>query len=165
MILTLHSVPGGQSPLFTADPDGTAQLWHSESYQERTVALWKAIADRYKDRQIIAGYDLLNEPAPPDANDLITLYKRIITAIRSVDQHHMVIIEGVDYAKDFSLFTEPLSDNQAYSFHMYTWFGDQRQEKLAEYRQVSEAHNIPMWNGEFGENNTEMLMTTIDLFE
>lgn len=164
VVLTLHATPGGQSRLFTADPDPSL-LWSSEKLQTRTAALWQAIAQRYKDREIIAGYDLLNEPAPPENQDLLALYQLIIAAIRSVDPHHMVILEGADLAHDFSLFEGPLSHNQAYSFHMYTWVGDKRTEQLADYNTIAEAHQVPMWNGEFGENEYEMLSSTIGLFE
>ena len=64
VILDLHSAPGGRSELFTADPDRQALLWNSEANQDLTVSLWQTIAARYRDRTVVAGYDLLNEPAP-----------------------------------------------------------------------------------------------------
>ena len=36
-------------------------------------------------------------------------------------------------------FTHPLSDNEAYSFHMYTWFGDWRRDELEKYRAMAES--------------------------
>ena len=165
VVLTLHAAPGGQSAMFTADPQGPERLWASEAYQARTVALWKAIAERYRDRAIIAGYDLLNEPVPPAADDLIALYADLIAAIRSVDPNHLIIVEGAGYARDFSIFAGPLTHNQAYSFHMYTWFGDNRKDELEKYREVSSRHNLPMWNGEFGENSYERLESTVALFQ
>ena len=101
VVLDLHSAPGGQSDIFVADPD-EKKLWQSEENEERTVALWRAIAARYKDEKIVAGYDLLNEPGFPNPAELIELYLRIITAIREVDPYHMVIIEGNNLTTDFS---------------------------------------------------------------
>ena len=107
----LHAAPGGQSPWFTADPE-VVKLWESEENQARTIAIWRAFAARYKDRKIIAGYDLLNEPDFPHREVHIDLYIRIIEAIREVDPYHMIILEGNKLAKDFSIFSQPLSSNQ-----------------------------------------------------
>jgi len=162
-ILDLHSAPGGQAPYFMADP-GPTSLWVSESAQARTVALWRAIAERYRDRAGVGAYDLLNEPAPPTGEALFSLYRRIAAAIREVDRNHLVIVEGASFASDFSMFTSPVTFNQAYSFHQYVWLGDSRQEELDRYRAVSEAHGIPMWNGEFGVNSVESIASSRALY-
>ena len=47
IIIDMHGAPGGQSRLFTADPDGGARLWTSGDHQERTVELWQILAERY----------------------------------------------------------------------------------------------------------------------
>lgn len=84
-ILDLHAAPGGQASLFTADAD-VIDLWSSEKNQNRTVQLWKAIASRYKNKSIIAGYDLLNEPDIKNNKILIDFYKILIENIRTVDK-------------------------------------------------------------------------------
>ena len=130
VVLDLHAVPGGQSRLGMADPADTGHLvWASEENQAKTLEIWKAIAARYHNRQIIAGYDLINEPAPPAGKDLVRLYQRIIRAIR-VDPNHLIIVEGGKFASDFSMFDKPLCENQAFSLHMYTWFGDDRKKEV-----------------------------------
>lgn len=162
-VLDLHSAPGGQSWFYMEDPDGDS-LWDSAENQDRTVALWKAIAERYADHRAVAGYDLLNEPRPPSGEKLFALYKRIAAAIREVDPRHLIIVEGSSSSSDFSLFTSPVTSNQAYSFHMYTWFADPRREEIAKYRAVSQEHGIPMWNGEFGEESLELETSTAALY-
>jgi endoglucanase len=164
VVLDLHSAPGGQAKIFTADSDGGKLLWDSPENQSRTLALWKSIAEHYKDRRIVAGYDILNEPAPESGSQLADMDRKIVAAIREVDPAHMVIVEGSKYASDFSMFPELLSANQAYSFHMYTRKQDDRSEKLAEYSRISKTQNVPMWCGEFGENNYEMIDSTVALF-
>ena len=161
VVLDFHSVPGGQSPYFIADPDsGGKILWDVESNKLRTIALWKAVAGRYKDRTIIAGYDLLNEPAPPAGDSLVNLYKRIIQAIRTVDPNHMMIVEGGNSAYDFSMFTLPLMDNNmTYSFHFYNWFGANEQIEMNKFKTFIEANDVPMWCGEWGENSYGKLDT------
>lgn len=123
-VLDFHSVPGGQSSLFVADPD-KKKVWDSEEKMKRTVALWKEIALRYRDRKFVAGYDLINEPSPPNGKALVNAYIRIIKAIREVDTHNMIILEVGDIASnDFSMFEKPLDSNQVFSFHTYNLFSN-----------------------------------------
>jgi hypothetical protein len=165
VVLDFHAVPGGQSKLGMADPgDGRNLVWASEENQKKTVAVWKTIATRYRNRQIIAGYDPINEPAPPSGEALVSMYRRIIQAIRAADPDHLIFLEGSKFSTDFSMFEKPLCGNQAFSFHMYTWFGDDRKKKLMEYRSLAQRHNTPLWVGEFGENTHEMIHSTVEMY-
>ena len=165
VVLDLHSVPGGQSKLFVADPDGGPTLWESQAKRAQTAALWRKIAGRYKDRKAVAGYDLLNEPDPPNGEALTGIYKELIGAIREVDPNHMVILEGASFARDFSMFQGPLDSNQAYSFHLYNWFGDDRQKWLDKIGAIARRHGVPLWCGEWGENTYAMVKSTREMFE
>jgi endoglucanase len=166
VILDLHSVPGGQSRLSPSDPERPEEIiWKSEEHKLRTIAMWQAIANRYKDRKTVAGYDLINEPLPPKGSDLLDLEQRIVVAIRQVDRNHMVIVEGDKFSSDFSMFAKPLSGNQMYGFHMYNWFGDDRKKKLAGFKNLSNEQNVPLWVGEFGENTYEMIATTVAMYD
>ena len=163
-VLDLHSAPGGQSNSFTADPDFWITLWNGTINQERTARLWKAIADRYKNRGIIAGYDLLNEPNTSNDAEMLDMYQRIIDSIRVVDTNHLLFIEGNSFATDFSMFTAPLDPNMAYEFHFYTWFFSSTiPQNLAVYTNLSNTSNVPIWCGEWGENDDAELELTKDL--
>lgn len=165
-ILDLHAVPGGQSRLTPSDPSTKDQLiWNSPENQARTVAMWLAIASRYHDRKIVAGYDLINEPLPPNGAILNDLERRIAAAIRSVDPDHMLIVEGGKFSSDFSMFPAPISGNQSYGFHMYTWFGDNRRQKFDQMIALTDAQQVPLWAGEFGENTYAMIDSTVAMFE
>ena len=165
-ILDLHSAPGGQSNFFTADPDLFINLWNGAINQERTRRLWKAIADRYKNRGIIAGYDLLNEPNVTSDLDLLNMYSGIIDSIRAVDNNHMLIIEGNDFAIDFSMFTSLPDPNMCFEFHFYTWFfSNNIAAKLNEFTAISDDLNVPIWCGEWGENDWLELDTTLTLLK
>ena len=63
LILDLHAAPGGQGndrPI--ADIDTLKpRLWESEANQQKTIALWKQLAERYAGEEWIGGYDLINE--------------------------------------------------------------------------------------------------------
>ena len=165
-VIDLHAAPGGQTRLFTADPGGTElSLWQSPEYQRQTVAIWRGLARRYKDRTCIAGYDLINEPSPAHSRSLLELCQQLVAAVRAEDQQHTIFIEGGVLATDFSMFEKPLDANLAYSFHIYTWFGDNRRQRLRSYEALARQQNVPLWAGEFGENTYEMIGSTTALFE
>jgi endoglucanase len=164
VVLDLHAAPGGQSRYFVADPDDK-RLWDDPSARDRTVALWRALAARYRGRTVVAGYDLLNEPAPPNGAALTDVYARIIAAIREVDPDHLIVLEGGDAARDFSMFTAPLDPNQIFSFHIYTWFGNDAAKRVARYAAFARATGVPMWCGEFGENTVDAVREQVALFD
>ena len=163
VVLSMHSAPGGQSGLFTADPDWPLNLWSSTVNQQRTTELWKAIANRYKNRGIIAGYDLLNEPDAPSDSALLKMYNDIIDSVRTVDVNHMLFIQGKQYASDFSLFTSLPDTNMSFCFHFYTWFipNSSIPIYLNNYGNLSQTMNVPVWCGEWGENIYSTLDTTL----
>lgn len=91
LVLTMHSPVGGPQ----SRGSGNA-LWEDEKNQARFVALWRAISERYRAEPTIAGYGLLNEPAPPKSTEQWRdLANRTIAEIREVDQHHMIFVGRV----------------------------------------------------------------------
>ena len=80
-------------------------IWYSAKARQRTVALWRAIAERYHDRTIVAGYDLINEPLPPIGKEgmLDELTEQIAAAIREVDPYHLIVVEGGRFSSGFSM--------------------------------------------------------------
>jgi aryl-phospho-beta-D-glucosidase BglC (GH1 family) len=164
VILDFHSVPGGQGA-FVSDPD-FINVWHSKEHQQRTIDIWKAIASRYKDRKIIAGYDLINEPDAPTGKILVELHKRIISEIRKVDKLHMIILEGGNFSSDFSMYDKPLDANQVYGFHSYNFFTDETDIKsLEKLSEIAKKQNIPIWNGEFGAHKLSWIENQLKLYE
>ena len=167
VILDLHAAPGGQgrnTDISDYDPDKPS-LWESEQNKSKTVALWKKIAERYKDNEWIGGYDLLNEPnwELPGGVDLKDLYVRITNAIREVDDKHIIIIEGNDYANNFTGLTPPWDDNLVYSFHKY--WNSTNADDLNWILPMREQHNVPLWMGESGENSNTWYTDAVTLFE
>ncbi len=165
-VLDLHSAPGGQSTSFTADPDFIINLWNGSINQTRTKRLWKAIANRYQNRGIIAAYDLLNEPNVTSDADMLTMYHDIIDSVRSVDNNHMLSIEGNNYAQNFSMFTSLPDPNMNFQFHMYSWFYNNADSIAAHINyntNISNSLNVPIWCGEWGENDYAHLDTTLTI--
>jgi endoglucanase len=157
VILDMHAAPGGQTGDNIDNSWGYPYIFENEQAQNTTIALWRKIADRYKDETIIIGYDLLNEPIPhymenkEELNELLEpLYKIITSAIREVDQNHIIIVGGAQWDTNFKVFGEPFDSKLAYTFHKY-WMPPV-QEQIQEYIDFSKKYNVPVWLGESGEN-------------
>ena len=111
--------PGAQNKDWHADSDGTVLFWNNKSYQERVCALWEFLADRYKDEETIAGYDLLNESVTDNAKLLNRFYKTLIKRIRKIDHNHVLFVEANNWATDIDCLEEFDDDNHALSIHSY----------------------------------------------
>lgn len=113
VILDMHVVPPEDDIL-------QGRLWDDPAAQQRFLDLWTAIASRYADRAIVAGYDLYNEPAPPEASQWWDLARRAASAIRAVDANHILFVENpLTGDGAFQLLDDP---NVVYSFHDYNPF-------------------------------------------
>ncbi len=161
VILDMHCAPAGQTGTNIDDSWGYPWLFESPRDQELTVNIWKRMAARYKDDPTVLGYDLLNEPIPPfpglaKYNDsLEPLYRRIAQSIRAVDSHHVIILEGAQWASNFGVFGPPQDKNTLYSFHKY-WTAP-TQDVIQPYLGFRERYNVPVWLGESGENTDEWI--------
>jgi aryl-phospho-beta-D-glucosidase BglC (GH1 family) len=167
VILDLHAAPGGQGNdqgISDRDEDKPS-LWDSEANQDKTVALWGRLAERYKDEPTVGAYDLINEVnySLPGGTALRNLYGRITTAIRAVDQEHLIFIEGNWFANDFTGLTPPWDNNMAYSPHKYWSVNDQA--SIQWVIDLREAHNVPIYFGETGENSNVWFQTATKLFD
>jgi endoglucanase len=167
LILDLHAAPGGQgsdAPISDYDP-AKPSLWESAENRAKTAALWRRLAERYADEPWIGGYDLINEPNwdLPGNAALKQLYLDITAAIRQVDENHILFIEGNWFANDFTGLTPPWDDNMVYSFHKYHTYNDQN--AIQWMLSIRDAHNIPIWCGEAGENSNAWYRDAIRLFE
>jgi len=167
LILDMHCAPGGQNKDNISDSDGIeARLWTNPANQDRTVEIWRKIAERYATEEWIGWYDLLNEPVMPSGytnSNLRTLYIRISRAIREVDTNHIIFIEGNWYATDFKLLTPPFDVNLVYSFHKY--WNKNTQAAIQNYLNVRNQTNCPLWLGESGENSNTWFYDCVQLME
>jgi endonuclease/exonuclease/phosphatase family metal-dependent hydrolase len=165
-ILDLHAAPGGQNSGDISDYNpAEPSLWESAANREKTVRLWKKFAERYANEPTVGAYDLINETNWPIPGNglLLQLMKDLTTAIREVDNNHLLFIEGNGYANDFTNLTPPWDANMAYSFHKYWSYNDQG--SLNFVTSIRDAHNIPIWLGEFGENSNQWVYEATRLFE
>ena len=168
IILEMHAAPGGQTGANIDDSaNNFPELFTNDTYQEWFVDLWVEFAKRYRDEPIIIAYDLLNEPLPNEFNiyfdRLEPLYKRTVAAIRQVDEHHMITLEGAHWSTDFSIFGPPFDDNVFYQFHKYWSLPDTK--SIQQYIAFRNAHDVPLFLGESGENDLDWYWAAYDLFE
>lgn len=172
VILDLHAAPGGQNSGDISDyVAGQSSLWEdaagstytSAQNRTQTIALWKEFARRYANEETVGGYDLINETNWTITNNtlLLNLMKDITTAIRSVDNNHILFIEGNSYANDYSGLTPKWDNNMAYSFHKY--WNDVTDGSLDFIFRIRDEQNVPIWLGEFGENSNHWNRETVEL--
>ncbi|KAK1996511.1 glucan 1,3-beta-glucosidase [Colletotrichum falcatum] len=166
VILDLHAVPGGQNQDWHCDSGiSRALFWEFKDFQDRAIQLWEALARHYAGNKVVAGYNPLNEPADPEHTRLIAWYERVERAIRAVDPHHMLFLDGNTYAMDFSAFSpERTLPNSVYSCHDYSMMGfplpeqyegteeQKRRLRRSLLRKVEfmQRAGVPIWNGEWG---------------
>lgn len=76
---------------FWADRPGPGEI----GLQQRYAAAWRYVAARFAPDPWVLGYDLINEPWSAKGSDaqLGAFYRRVISAIRSVDRRHLIFYE------------------------------------------------------------------------
>ena len=169
VILDMHCAPGGQTGDNIDDSFGYPYLFLDRESQELTINIWKRIADRYNDKTIIAGYDLLNEPIAHyfDIENLNPklepFFKELVSEIRKVDTNHVVFIGGAQWNSNFDVFGPPFDSKSVYTFHKY--WTEPTIDVMQSYIDYSNKYNIPIWMGESGENTNEWITTFRNVLE
>ena len=168
LILDMHACPGGQSSGDICDYDSSKpSLWESEANRTKLAALWRKIAERYKDQKSVAAYDLINETKWTLANSnklLWDTFKAIIKAIREVDTNHVVILEGNSYSNDYTGFPSIKMDaKMVLQFHRYGVYNTKSQVQYM--ADMSSKYNCPVYIGEFGENSNSWTAGCVNLYE
>ncbi len=156
-VLDMHAAPGGACGCCGDSlSNNFAQLFYDDESWERAITLWEEIARRYGERWIVAGYDLLNEPASlPEEWCAIPLlskfYDDCIARIRKIDGKHMIILEGSNFARGNQIFDhdfDPEGHNWCMEVHIYG--ASPEVKELYPYLVKSYEYQIPVWIGECG---------------
>ena len=133
VILDMHGCPGGQGGDHSTGKVGRNYLYFEEKYQDIMENLWSKIAGRYKFGNIIASYDIMNEPlnnaatthgvkssyavSPwvDTANDpRIPLYDKMVKALRKSDPYHNITLEAI-----WRMYKLPNPSNYGWTNMMY----------------------------------------------
>ncbi len=124
LILDMHTPQGGYQSY-----GYSGYFWQSTqtavNNRNRFMALWKKIAERYKNEPVIAGFDLINEPLLPTVTGQSTSFlytnfiNQTIDSIRTVDTNHLIIVEQA--FKNGGSYNHALlsDDNIMYDSHFY----------------------------------------------
>lgn len=133
VVIDPHTTPGTERRTTILPSD---DLWRDMQYHELLERLWERIAKQYHNRNdVIAGYDLLNEPAakvlpfPSGAADYNSLVRKLAGTIRKYDATTPIIIEPpigktnfgnrINRLEGLTYLTPLQIPNIIYSPHMY----------------------------------------------
>lgn len=207
-ILDMHSVQGAQNTDWHSDnPTRHGLFWKHPHFQVRFIELWKKIAIRFSDKPCVAGFNVMNEPVTPADRGryssehpepvferLNSIYRRVVEAIREVNQNHIIFLEGDLFSNRFEGLDEPFAENLVYSIHNYIpptfhpgeypgVFMNSKWNREAVVKDIVESegfkfarkHGVPLWVGEFGADlngpeeerphRIKALKDQIDVFE
>ena len=145
LVITPLSLPGMRWKQNNGDVfDG--RIWQDKRYWRQSAAFWRDLARVLKDHPAVAGYNLVNEPAPEkgtavaedaaigelaawhasikgSARDLPAFYGELIAAIREVDSKTPIMVDGSWYASahgGLAYWPQKLADERVlYAFHLY----------------------------------------------
>lgn len=141
---------------------------YAATTQKQIQDYWNIISLRYRDNDVVAFYDIFNEPVNLDNQDTVAresdwlLWKDsaedIIEVIRTNDPDKPIIVSGLRWAHDISHAEKhPISDdNIVYGVHPYPWiFGQRPPEETWE----GVMKNHPVMATEFGHGNPQSVRT------
>ena len=171
VLLDFHGAVGGQSPWDHTGELSRGEFFKTPAFQKRTAALWRAIAQRYKDEPTVFGYDLLNEPfSAKGLKEWTAAHDLIYDAIREVDPDTIIVMED-GYKLEFDewmhtgFFPKPDElgwENVVYSFHFYSGadplFTDEKgladhAKRAEEVKRIGQMEQdrcgVPIYLGEF----------------
>lgn len=121
-----HSFPGGGRSIEDPEEWGRdARMFHDPFYADLFVECWMNLAARVAPwRNIIYGYDLMNEPRQetpsPEGLDLHAIQLRCASAIRAIDPDTPIVVGSMHNDPGWFRKLEALDmDNVIYEVHVY----------------------------------------------
>lgn len=181
MLIDLHECYGYSFDPLKKDMD-RKKFFYDEALQARFFALWRKIAERYKDDVDMIAFEPLNEVVLGEVVDAWNeIAGKFIRRIREIAPTAYVVIGGVHYNNVMSvpLLNFPVDDHVVFNFHCYEpmvfthqgayWVdympGDYRigyPRSLAEYRKKSMELSDELAGAIFSENAGEI---GVDFFD
>ncbi|MCQ2183417.1 MAG: cellulase family glycosylhydrolase [Bacteroidales bacterium] len=172
VVIDLHEPPGKR-----VKGSGEFRMMVEKPYCKAFLDAWRKIATRFKGRNGIYGYDLVNEPNQSKKTkvDYWTVQKLAAEEVRKIDTDTPIIIEsnGMDSPRTFTYLSPLAMDNVIYEVHMYEPgdythqgvrgekdfarleypMGDRNRDylvkSLAAVRKFEEKHHAKIYVGEF----------------
>ena len=123
VILDLHGAIGSQNMDHHSGDDSQFNLYGNAENRRKTVHLWEQIAEHFKDRTIVCGYDLLNEPRRKKhrygGKRCFDFYDELYKAVRKIDPNHMIFVECFSFPNHGADFQDYGWKNICYEYHIY----------------------------------------------
>lgn len=171
-VLDLHGAIGSQNMDFHCGDDEHFDLYGNPENRAKTIALWKAIAGRYKDRRAVLGYDLLNEcrkaPYKFGGKVCCDYYDELYRAVRSVDPKHLIFIEYFTFPIHGVGVKHYAWDNVAVEYHIYNLTPFSQKlclDMIRAMHLVSGNTKVPVYIGEFNAwDKVDDWDVTLDFF-
>ena len=158
VILDLHGAPGGQGSGH-CDGSKTDTVFTNAEHRAACIKLWEAIANRYKDEEIVAMYDLLNEPTaggtgiPVEEDRRNILYDDLYKAIRAIDSKHIICMEAMWTYDKLPNPADMGWENVSYSVHYYS------NSNIPEFAEYCRSINVAPYQGEYhGYDQLEVMI-------
>ena len=159
VILDMHGAFGSQNGMdYPGEINDGKQLYYNQSNKDKTLNLWKKIAEHFKGNPAVAAYDILNEPGIKAAATYSLhwdFYNEIYNTIRSKDSNHIIIMESCWDADNLPRPSQYGWTNVAYEYHYYPWSAQNSSDAQKSYfsSKVSDIANhnygVPTFVGEF----------------
>ena len=159
VILDMHGAFGSQNGMdHSGEINDGKQLYYNQSNKDKTLNLWKKIAEHFKGNPAVAAYDILNEPGIKAAATYSLhwdFYNEIYNTIRSKDSNHIIIMESCWDADNLPRPSQYGWTNVAYEYHYYPWSAQNSSDAQKSYfsSKVSDIANhnygVPTFVGEF----------------
>lgn len=159
VILDMHGAFGSQNGMdHSGEINDGKQLYYNQSNKDKTLNLWKKIAEHFKGNPAVAAYDILNEPGIKAAATYSLhwdFYNEIYNTIRSKDSNHIIIMESCWDADNLPRPSQYGWTNVAYEYHYYPWSAQNSSNAQKSYfsSKVSDIANhnygVPTFVGEF----------------
>ena len=159
VILDMHGAFGSQNGMdHSGEINDGKQLYYNQSNKDKTLNLWKKIAEHFKGNPAVAAYDILNEPGIKAAATYSlhwNFYNEIYNTIRSKDSNHIIIMESCWDADNLPRPSQYGWTNVAYEYHYYPWSAQNSSDAQKSYfsSKVSDIANhnygVPTFVGEF----------------
>ena len=89
LIPVIYELPGASAGGFCCQ----GAFWNSSTNQQTLINFWRDFATHYANEPTIAGYDIINEPAPNSASQYSSWAQNTYNTITSVDAHHFIVLE------------------------------------------------------------------------
>lgn len=120
VVLTCREGPG------RADFNESYEIWQDGEAQKAYARMWRRLAEHYRGRPSIVGYDLMCEPHPDKEadkplGDWNALAKQITAAIRAEDKQTPILVNSIGwgYPAEFARLQPTGDPRTVYEVHLY----------------------------------------------